>query len=102
MNLEKLEGPESQEGEPSKTDRILAVLDEMPFSQGGRAGDLTNWHQISDSLREKNFSSVEDFRNAVSEAIKNKNWIAKKAPETILAYVDDVLELINAWQEKKE
>ena len=102
MDPEKQPALGSKENGPSKTDRILGVLDQLPFAQGGRAGDLTNWHQISESLRGQDFLSVEDFRKAVAEAIKSKDWVSEKIQSTIMGHVDGVVGLVNAWQEKKE
>jgi len=102
MNSENLPVSELGESEASRTDRILDVLNEMPFASSGRAGDLTNWNQIQASLRGITFESLDDFRNTVVEKMSNAKWIDENVPETISNHLDGVVELIKAWQEKKE
>lgn len=93
--------PEQNEQEPTKTEKILAMLDELPFAKGGRAGDLTNWNKTLESLSQKDFTSLDGFVSAVKTELDGKEWIDKERPAKIMEYVEEMTDLIRAWQEKK-
>ena len=92
---------EQNEKEPTKTDRILAMLDELPFAKGGRAGDMTNQNNSLEVLSQKDFSSLDEFVSAVKTELDGKKWIDENRPKKIMEYVEDMVDLIRAWQEKK-
>jgi hypothetical protein len=93
--------PEQNEQEPTKTEKILAMLDELPFAKGGRAGDLTSWNKTVESLQQKDFGSLDEFVSAVKTELDSKEWVDKNRPVKIMEYIEEMVDLIRAWQEKK-
>ncbi|PJC02210.1 MAG: hypothetical protein CO073_00655 [Candidatus Komeilibacteria bacterium CG_4_9_14_0_8_um_filter_36_9] len=92
---------EQNEKEPTKTDKILAMLDELPFAKGGRAGDMTNWNKSLEVLSQKDFGSLDEFVSAVRIELDSKQWIDENRPKKIMEYVEEMADLIKVWQEKE-
>ena len=92
--------PEQNEQEPTRTKKILAMLNELPFARGGRVGDLTNWNKAVESLQQKDFGSLDEFVSAIKTELDSKEWIDKNRPAKIIEYIEEMVDLIRAWQEK--
>ena len=82
----------------SKTDKFLLLLDEIIIAKGGRAGDLTNWNEIFTSRTGQNFNSLDDLVKTIKLELRRKTWIDKKRKKININHVDQLSNLIKAWQ----
>ena len=58
--------------------------------------DTTNWDNISQRLHEEIFSTIDDFRIKMVQALESESWDDKEFPAKIIERLDRKIEEIKA------